>query len=133
MKKLIVIALTACTLFGSTISASASVFNGSQPTKINGTDLSNLFGGKEPTKINGTDLSNLFGGSQQTNAITNYSKLGVGHWTSLTGDSIKVVSGSQYVTIQGMIVIGKAPGTAVIDAYKNGVLYSRQYLTIVRY
>lgn len=114
MKKLIVLALTVCSIFSFSVSASATEFNESKLVGFRGT----------------ADYS--WGGNTQTSVITNYSTLGVGCWTCFSGDSIVVVSGSQYVTIQGMIVIGKAPGTAVIYAYKNGILTSKQYLTIVR-
>lgn len=116
MKKLIVLALTACTLFSFSVSASATTgFNVTGNTGFHGT------GG------------NCWGGNTQASVITNYSTLGLGCWTCFSGDSIVVVSGEQCVTVQGTIVTGKALGTAVIYAYKNGTLYSKQYLTIVRY
>ena len=115
MKKLIVLALTVCSICSFSVSASASEFNESKLVGFNVTGNSS------------------WGGNTQASVITNYSKLGVGYWTCFSGDSIVVVSGEQCVTVQGMIVTGKAPGTAVIYAYKNGTLYSKQYLTIVRY
>lgn len=108
MKKLFVLAIIFCTLFSSLTMVSASELY-TEPVK-------NIESVTVP----------------RSSVIVNYSTLKVGHSIFLMGDSLSVVSGSSYVTTNYMRVTGKSPGQAVIYAYKNGVLYSKQYITVIR-
>lgn len=109
MKKLAILAIIVCTLFSSL------------PTFVSASELHT-----EPARNIETEAD------YSTNVIVNYSTLKVGYSTFLVGDSLRVVSGSSYVTTNYMRVTGVSPGTAVIYAYKNGVLYSKQYITVIR-